>query len=113
HNAWLPGWLAHLDSLGSWLAGHKRGKKGERNMSLLPTEFFRRQCFIAAFPDDAWVAESVKYIGEDNVVICSGYPHPGTSYNMGKTFDSTYPDFSPTVRAKLLGGNAARIFRLG
>jgi predicted TIM-barrel fold metal-dependent hydrolase len=112
HTAWLPGWLAQMDNLGSWLATYKRGKKGERNMSLFPTEFFRRQCFIASFPDDAWIAETVKYVGEDNVVLCTDYPHPGTSHHMAQLFDDAYPDMPSTARAKLLGGNAARIFRL-
>ncbi len=112
HTAWLPGWLAHMDSLGSWLASSKRGAKGERYMSLRPTEFFRRQCFLASFPDDAWILETIKYVGEDNVVLCTDYPHPGTSYQMRETFDKAYPGFSEPVRRKLLGGNAERIFSL-
>jgi len=112
HTAWLPGWLAQMDNLGSWLATHKRGNKNERNMSLFPTEFFRRQCFIASFPDDAWIAEAVKYIGEDSVVLCTDYPHPGTSHQMAAAFREAYPDMPETTRVKLLGGNAARIFNL-
>ena len=34
----------------------KRGKKVSAT-SALPTEYFRRQCFVAAFPDDAWIGE--------------------------------------------------------
>jgi uncharacterized protein len=112
HTAWLSAWLAQMDSLGSWLASYKRGKKGERHMSLFPTEFFHRQCFIASFPDDAWIAETVKYVGEDNVVLCTDYPHPGTSHQMARTFESSYPDISEATRVKLLGGNAKRIFQL-
>ena len=113
HTAWLPGWLAVIDSLGSWLASSKRGKKGQRVMSLLPTEFFRRQCFVASFPDDAWVPEAVKYVGEDNVVLCTDYPHPGTGYQMVASFNSAHPTLSDEVRRKIIGGNAARIFGLG
>jgi predicted TIM-barrel fold metal-dependent hydrolase len=112
HTAWLPAWLAHMDSLGSWLASYKRGRKGERHMSLFPTEFFRRQCFIASFPDDAWIAETIKYVGEDNVVLCTDYPHPGTSRQMVDSFKSSYPDIPEVTRGKLLGGNAERIFSL-
>ncbi len=111
--AWLPGWLASMDSLWGWLSNGKRQPKGTRAMELSATEFFQRQCFIAAFPDDAWIGEVVKYVGEDTVVLCTDYPHPGTSYRMTETFDQKCPDISEEVRRKLVGGNAERIFGLG
>lgn len=113
HTAWLPGWLAHMDSLGSWLASSKRGRKGERVLSLLPTEFFRRQCFLASFPDDAWIEETVRYVGEDNVVLCTDFPHPGTAHQMVQTFKTAYPKLPERVQRKLIGENAERIFSLG
>jgi len=111
--AWLPGWLASMDSLWGWLSNGKRQPKGTRAMSLTATEFFQRQCFIVAFPDDAWIGEVVQYVGEDHLVLCTDYPHPGTSYHMMDTFNEKYQDFSDEVRRKLLGGNAERIFSLG
>jgi predicted TIM-barrel fold metal-dependent hydrolase len=112
HTAWLPGWLAQMDDLGSWLASNKRGRKGERHMSLFPTEFFRRQCFVVSFPDDAWIPEAVTYIGPDNVTLCTDYPHPGTAAAMAATFRESHPDLTGDVQAKIIGGNAVRIFRL-
>ena len=112
HVAWLPGWLAQMDSLGSWLDSFKRGKKGERTLGLLPTEYFRRQCFVAAFPDDAWIGEVLTHIGEDNVLLCTDYPHPGMSYDMAESFTTSYPKITGSTRQKLLGGNARRIFQL-
>ncbi len=112
HVAWLPGWLAHMDSLGSWLDSYKRGSKGERHLELLPTEYFRRQCFIVGFPDDAWIGEVLKHVGEDNVLLCTDYPHPGMTYRMAESFTSSYPNVTGSTREKLLGGNAVRIFRM-
>jgi predicted TIM-barrel fold metal-dependent hydrolase len=79
-------------------------------MSLFPSEFFRRQCFVAAFPDDAWLPEVVKYVGEDCVVLSSDYPHPGTSYGLLKALDASYPELTDSVRTKLLCSNASRFF---
>ena len=110
--AWLPGWLTSMDSLWGWLSSSKRKPKGTRAMSLTATEFFRRQCFIDAFPDDAMVPEVVNHVGEDNVVLCTDYPHPGTTYRMAETFRSNYPELPERVKRKLLGGNAERIFGL-
>jgi predicted TIM-barrel fold metal-dependent hydrolase len=112
HVAWLPGWLAQMDSLGSWLDSYKRGPKFERNLGLLPTEYFRRQCFVVAFPDDAWIAEVLRHIGEDSIALCTDYPHPGMSHKMQESFADSYPDVTRSTRDKLLGGNAVRIFQI-
>jgi predicted TIM-barrel fold metal-dependent hydrolase len=98
--------------LGSWLDSSKRGAKGQPNLGLLPTEYFRRQCFISAFPDDAWISEVVDYIGEDNIMLCSDYPHPGSSRDIVGTFATSYPNIVGPTRDKLMGGNAVRIFAL-
>ena len=110
--AWLPGWLALMDNLWGWLSNHKRQPKGTKAMSLTATEFFRRQCYIVAFPDDAWVPQCIEHVGEDNVVLCTDYPHPGTTYRMKDTFAQTYPGLSEGTRRKLLGANAERILDL-
>ena len=112
HLAWLPGWLALMDQLWPRLCSHKKEEAGTGDLSMTATEFFRRQCFITAFPDDVWMLEAARYVGEDNIVVCTDYPHPGTRYGMVSLLDQSYPDLSEDVRRKFLGGNAERIFRL-
>jgi predicted TIM-barrel fold metal-dependent hydrolase len=112
HVAWLPGWLALLDDSFPRTSTFFKETKGTGTLSMTPSDFFRRQGFIVAFPDDAWVEEVVKYVGADNIVLSSDYPHPQTRYRLASQLDEHQPALAPNVRRKILGENAARIFRL-
>ena len=109
HVAWLPGWLAMLDlqwerALSNFDDLHSWG-----DTSLTPTELFRRQGFVVAFPDDNWIPETLKMVGESNVVLCTDYPHPAARYGMVKTFNDCQKNLSADLKRKLLGGNAVRL----
>ena len=118
HCAWLPGWLALMDSLwprtSTFFSQYRPAAVSTTAaapigaLSMKPSDYFRRQCFIVAFPDDAWVEENVKYVGEDNVAICTDYPHPQTRYHVTRTLDQHQPWLTERVRRKILGENAAR-----
>ncbi len=112
HVAWLPGWLTLMDQLWPRLSTHYKEETGTRNLSLRPSEFFRRQCFIVAYPDDVGISETAKCIGEENIVLCTDYPHPGYRSGLASTLNAAYPELSENARSKLLSGNADRIFRL-
>ena len=65
HVRWLPSWLALLDDR----------FPPRRADGVPPSEAFRRQCFVAAFPDEPGVRELVDAIGADNLVFSSDWPH--------------------------------------
>jgi predicted TIM-barrel fold metal-dependent hydrolase len=111
HIAWLPGWLASMDQ--QW----ERTKSVQDvsdwpDTDMTPTELFRRQGAIVAFPDDNWLKQTIEHVSDDNILICSDYPHPQTRYQMVKEFASKYPALSAGTREKILGGNACRFFGL-
>lgn len=68
---WLPYWLWRLDELEyknlAW--------EVKDNVKMKPSEYFRRQCFISIEPDEPYIPELIKYIGEDNILFGSDYPH--------------------------------------
>jgi len=68
---WLPYWLWRLDDLEyknlAWEVRH--------NLKMKPSEYFRRQCFIACEPDEPYIHDIIKYVGEDNLLFASDYPH--------------------------------------
>ena len=84
----------------------------DRSLPRSPSEYFRRQCFIVAFPDDAWIPEVIRYVGEDNLTFCSDFPHPQTREHPEAQLRLTHPDLGDAATTKVLGGNAARIFGL-
>lgn len=67
---WLPYWLWRLDEEYENLAWEVKD-----NVRIKPSEYFRRQCFIAIEPSEPYLAEVIKYIGTDNLIFGSDYPH--------------------------------------
>lgn len=71
HVSWLPGWLQLLDykvAMNSY---------GVNPLTMPPSDYFRRQCFLAVFSDDVAIAEAAAYLGEENgnLVFSSDWPH--------------------------------------
>ena len=68
--SWLPWALYRLDE--RW-----EMRKGYCNepMSLRPSDYFLRQCFISVDVEEDLVTDVIKRIGDDNVVISTDYPH--------------------------------------
>lgn len=114
HVAWLPGWLALMDDLWPRISSRFASTEGTGTLALRPTEYFRRQCFVAAFPDDAWISEMVKYVGEGTVVLSSDYPHPNATDRtpLAQVFEERNPDLPAEVRQLIIRDNGRRIFNL-
>jgi predicted TIM-barrel fold metal-dependent hydrolase len=78
-----------------------------------PSEYFRRQCFVAMDPCDAVAASTVELAGDDVVVWSSDYPHPDAPFpgavKQSREILARLPEAS--VR-KVLGENALRLYDL-
>ncbi|WP_417620267.1 amidohydrolase family protein [Parasphingorhabdus sp.] len=112
HAAWLQGWLEMLDSV--WerpLTAQARIESGNAD-ALSPSDLFRRQCYVVAFPDDRGLDLLVERVGSQVVTLGSDYPHPQTTYGLVELFDASYDQFDEQVRRDVLGESAARFFGL-
>jgi predicted TIM-barrel fold metal-dependent hydrolase len=69
HVSWLEGWLTLLDNQ---YMTDERGGRGR--LELAPSEYFRRQCWVAAFTDDGLLPEALRF--GRNVMVCTDWPHP-------------------------------------
>ena len=78
-----------------------------------PSDYFRRQCFIACDPDDALTGTVVDHVAEECVVWASDYPHPDSHFpgTMDLTLE-TLKSVPERARRRVLGENAARLFGL-
>jgi predicted TIM-barrel fold metal-dependent hydrolase len=112
HIAWAPGWLALMDDSFPRTSTFFEAKTGTGTLAMRPSDFFRRQMFVAGFPDDTWLPEFLRHIGAENLVLSTDYPHPQTRYGLLRQLAEHHPDLPADVRAKILGENARRIFRL-
>jgi predicted TIM-barrel fold metal-dependent hydrolase len=91
---WLPYWLWRLDE-------HREkteGVAGEPQLSMKPSEYFRRQCWISCEPDEPYIRDVLDFIGEDRLLFASDYPHP----------DHKWPEIVEAARALPIPDRAKR-----
>jgi uncharacterized protein len=67
---WLPYWLWKLDE--EYKNLHWEVKDRVR---CLPSEFFRQQCYIAIKPSEPYLSQIINFVGSDNLIFGSDYPH--------------------------------------
>ncbi|MEO8903483.1 MAG: amidohydrolase family protein [Polyangiaceae bacterium] len=68
---WLPYWLWRLDHMEY---GQLKGEVRAR-VKMPPSEYFRRQCWIALEPSEALLSEAVQQITAARVVFGTDFPH--------------------------------------
>ncbi len=69
---WVAFWLYRM------AAGIQGGTKGLEipGLTLLPSEYFQRQCFISADPDDPGIKQVIDQIGDESIVVATDFGHP-------------------------------------
>jgi uncharacterized protein len=79
---WLPYWLHRMDDHRDWLAETECAE-----LSLNPSQYFRRQCTICSDPDDDLATWVVGEVGPQRVLWASDFPHPDALFpNAADTF---------------------------
>src|SRR5712671_1272810 len=103
---WLTWWLWRLDD--QW---EKFGPGCERALSMLPSEYFRRQCYIALDVDEEPAVDAVNKIGAEYFVVSSDYPHSdgGFPEAMQQFFGLK---LDAEQRRKILWDNCARLYNI-
>jgi uncharacterized protein len=107
HVSWIPGWLVMLDQ-NKDLEAHRHGDHAASpGLRLTPSEYFRRQCYVMAFPDDGMV-EEVLATAPDNLLVSSDFPHnSGKLHGEGGLVSfSRRPGISDEIAQHVLVDNA-------
>ncbi len=81
-------------------------------LKMLPSEYYRQNCY-ASFGEDEVAMHLMEIYGlEDNLMWANDYPHQEGSWpHSAEAIERTFGDrLSETTRAKVLGLNAARVF---
>ena len=111
---WIPSLIEALDW--QW---HNTGTASEHPDYLLPSEYFRRQIFACFWFERDMLAAAAK-LYPDNLMYETDFPHP-TSMSPGPASIAQHPrqyasealaSIPRDVVAKLLHGNAARVYRV-
>lgn len=102
---WLPWWLHRLDD--QW---KKYGGGEAIKLSALPSEYFKRQCYIGTDVDEDLLSTVIDEIGDDNIVMSVDYPHADGPFPNGiKTF-LDLPGVGLDSKRKIMWGNCLRLY---
>lgn len=102
---WLPYWLCRLDKEYEELYWEVKDQ-----VKLKPSEYFRRQCFIELEPCEPYIAQLIDYIGSDNLIFGSDYPHLDRDIHAVNKTVALAEQLSPTIVSKILWDNPARFY---
>jgi predicted TIM-barrel fold metal-dependent hydrolase len=104
---WVPFWL---DRLAAGIQGGFRGVDIP-GLKMLPVEYFKRQCFISADPDDPGIQHVIDYLGDDNIVTATDFAHPeGRRYQTAVQEILELPDVALESKKKIMWDNALRLY---
>jgi predicted TIM-barrel fold metal-dependent hydrolase len=108
---WMPFLLETMDY--QWKEEVIPDVRRDAWRNTLPSEIFRRNCFVSYWFEHFRLPESINYIGEDCVMFETDFPH-GTALAPDVTDEvaRTLASLRPEVRRKVLRDNAARLFDL-
>ena len=113
---WLPFALESLD----WQWRNCGVAKEHPEYDLLPSEYFARQIYGCFWFERDSARAAIDILGVDNIMFETDFPHP-TSMSPGPAsaavsvreyVETTFADMPADDLAKILHGNAARVYRL-
>ena len=105
--SWVPWWLWVLDE-----RVEKFGDDDRFPLTMPPSEYFRRHCWVSVEPDEALAAQTMATLGDDNIVISSDWPHDDSAYPHAVDEFLALEGVSPESKRKVLWDNCARLYRL-
>jgi uncharacterized protein len=103
---WLPYWLQRMEQHYDF-----SGNAEHPDLKMRPTEYFKRNVFVACRGDESTLRSVVELAGDRNVVFNTDYPHPDGTWPWGLQRLDAQPIPEESKR-RILWDNAARAFRL-
>ena len=102
---WLPWWLDRLDD--QW---EKYGGGEAIQLDALPSDYFKRQCFIGTDVDESLLRVVIDEIGDENIVMSTDYPHADGPYPNGTQIFLELPGVSLESKRKILWKNCLSLY---
>jgi predicted TIM-barrel fold metal-dependent hydrolase len=105
---WIPFILEALDYEMS-----ENAPKQLDQLSMLPSEYFKRNLFATFWFEKNNLPALVESVGEDCILFETDFPHPTCLYPKPlETVAEKMSTLTPTAQRKILGENAAKLYRL-
>ena len=105
---WPAFWLERIQ------AGVQGANRGGRvaGLSKSPIEYFQRQCYISADPDDPGIAQVSAVIGDDNIVTATDFGHMEGKGYIHALDEILKLELPADTKRKIMWDNAARLYNL-
>ncbi|MBK1989150.1 amidohydrolase [Sphaerospermopsis aphanizomenoides BCCUSP55] len=104
---WLPYWLWRMDEEYKNLYWEVNN-----HVKIPPSEYFRRQCFVSIEPSEPYLPQIIDYIGTDNLIFGTDYPHMDHKPDIVRTLVELESCLSPEMVQKILWDNPRRFYGL-
>ncbi|MEY4749731.1 MAG: hypothetical protein RIQ60_1945 [Pseudomonadota bacterium] len=104
---WLPYWLWRLDELEY---KHLRAEVAN-NVRMLPSEYFKRQCYIGIEPTEPLLAEVVAHIGAEHILFGTDYPHVDHEQSILDAMMTGGGQLAAADHARIMYGNAMAFYQ--
>jgi predicted TIM-barrel fold metal-dependent hydrolase len=109
NGGWIVPWLERLDhhyDIFRWDVPW---------LTMKPSEYFRRQCYISFDPDESTLAFTARHplVGADRIIWASDYPHPDAKFpGVVRELEDAIAALDAHAQAKIVGANAAALYNL-
>lgn len=104
-SGWVGAMLDRMDAVSDALGVSTKS-------GLRASDYFRRQCFVSGDPDETTAPHTIDAVGSDCFFWATDYPHPDHPHTWVDDLTRYAEALGPETRAKVLGDNVRRIYRL-
>ena len=105
---WVPFILEALD-----YEMDENAPEAKARMKMLPSEYFKQNIYATTWFEHRNLGALIDAVGEDNLMFETDFPHPTCLYPAPlKTAEENLRGLDPAVQRKILGENAAKLYRL-
>ena len=102
---WMLPWLDRMDRHYNRPQVH-----GNSDLKMMPSDYFRRQCWISFEPPERTIADTAEILGANKLLWATDYPHPdGFFPGAPKTISDKLPD---AIRRQVLAQGAMDFYKL-
>jgi predicted TIM-barrel fold metal-dependent hydrolase len=86
-------------------------QRPDSQLTMKPSEYFTRQCFVSVEADEDFVKQVIDYMGDDTIVFSTDWPHGDSKYPHAVESFMRLP-ISDESKRKILWDNCARYYQI-
>jgi predicted TIM-barrel fold metal-dependent hydrolase len=106
-SGWVPWWLDRMDG-----HCHSFERLEGSLLTMEPSAYFKRQCFVSAEPEERAARHVVEALGPGNLVVGSDYPHGDGCFPRAIALFTGQETLSDAAKRQALWDNPIRLYGL-